>query len=282
MPPTSKNFETARTRKFRGSELCQDDEETVSNIEEFGCSIVHVQATTHGLGWSYTIGVFDTSGKPDLITVGLRPKAAQVALNEAAKVLRTGTDLSRGRHRELIGEVECEFHPVDPKWVAHVMNWAVWYYDAPTFPVLQAVYPDLENRFPEEPGFDKRFEQPFLEREARWSRVEEDFWASTDPKSSLFTWKFADSPHAGAFLSKAVDNGIEPITFVSHDADDGAWQFLGDSMSDSGGVLVCLHHPIDRDRSLVELADLPLGWYAERNSIGEPWIRRPKPSGTSE
>jgi hypothetical protein len=115
------------------------------------------------------------------------------------------------------------------------MNWAVWYYDAPTFPVLQAVYPDLENRFPEEPGFDRRFEQPFLQREARWARVEEDFWASTDPKSSLFTWKFADSPHAGAFLSKAVDHGIEPITFVSHDADDGAWQFLGDSMSDSGG-----------------------------------------------
>ena len=110
----------------------------------------------------------------------------------------------------------------------------------------------------------------------------EDFWASTDPKSSLFTWTFPDSPHAGAFLSKAVNNGIEPITFVSHDEGDGAWQFLGDSMSESGGVLVCLHHPLDRDPSLVELADLPLGWYAERNNIGEPWVRRPKPSETSE
>jgi hypothetical protein len=113
------------------------------------------------------------------------------------------------------------------------------------------------------------------------TRAEEDFWASTDPNSSLFSWKFPDSPHAGAFLSRAVHNGAEPITFVSHDAEDGAWQFLGDSMSDTGGVLVCLHHPIDRDPSLVELADLPLGWYAERNSIGAPWIRRRKPPETS-
>jgi hypothetical protein len=221
MLPTKKNFETERTRKFRDSDLCQDDENTISNIEEFGCSIVHVERTTHGLGWSYTIGVFDTSGKPDIITVGLRPQTAQVALNEAAKLLRAGTNLSRGRHRELIGEVECEFRPVDPKWVAHVMNWAEWYYEGAAFPVLQAVYPDLDNRFPEEEGFDTSFEQPLLQAAAPWTRVEEDFWASTDPKSSLFTWKFPDSPHAGAFVSKAVDTGNEPITFVSHDAEDG-------------------------------------------------------------
>jgi hypothetical protein len=40
--------------------------------------------------------VFDTSGNPEIITVGLRPETAEVALNEAAKLLRTGTDVSRG------------------------------------------------------------------------------------------------------------------------------------------------------------------------------------------
>ena len=282
MAHANRNFETARTRKFRETELCQDDEDTISNIEEFGCSIVHVGGTDYGLGWSYTIGVFDTSGEPEIITVGLQPKTAQVALNEAAKLLRTGTNLGRGRHRDLIGEVECEFRPVDPKWVAHVMNWAVWYYDGTPFPVLQAVYPDLENRFPEEQGFDKSFEQPLLQPAAPWTRVEDDFWASTDPKSSLFSWKFPDSPHAGAFLSKAVHNGSEPVTLVSHDADDGAWQFLGDTGAESGAVLVCLHHPVDRDPSLAELADLPLGWYAERDSTGDPWIRRRRQPETSE
>ena len=30
------------------------------------------------------------------------------------------------------------------------MDWAIWYYDGADFPVLQAVYPDLKNRFPED------------------------------------------------------------------------------------------------------------------------------------
>jgi hypothetical protein len=89
MPPKTNNFETARTRKFRASELCQEDEGTISDIEEFGCSVVNV-VTEHGLGWSSTIGVFDTSGKPEIITVGLPPETAHSALNEAAKLLRTG------------------------------------------------------------------------------------------------------------------------------------------------------------------------------------------------
>jgi hypothetical protein len=275
MPPKKKNFETARTRAFRASELSAEDKRTISHIEEYGCSVVNVKRTEYGLGWAYTIGVFDTAGKPELITVGLLPETAHSALNAAAKLLRAGVDLTRGRHRDLVGEVECEFRPVDRKWVKQLMGWALWYYDGADFPVLQAVYPDLENRFPGDEGFDDRFEQPLLQPSAPMTRVEEDFWASTDPKSSLFQWKFPDPPHTRAFLSETVHKGTEPVTYVSHDEEDGAWQFLGDSMSDGGGpVISCLHHPIDRDPSLAELADLPSGWYAVRDSVGEPWIRK--------
>ncbi len=60
-------------------------------------------------------------------------------------------------------------------------------------------------------------------------------------------WQFPDSPHTTAYLSQTVHDGIEAVVYVSHDADDGAWQFLGASMSDGGvPVLSCLHHPIDR------------------------------------
>lgn len=164
------------------------------------------------------------------------------------------------------------------------MNWAIWYYDGSDFPVLQAVYPDLENRFPEDEAFDKTFQQPLMQPNAPMTTVEDDFWASTDPESSLFNWKFPDPPHTGVYLSKTVHNGIEPVTYVSHDVEDGAWQFLGDSMTDGGDpVISCFHHPIDRDPSLTELADLPLGWYAEREGVEEPWIRKQDmPDNSSE
>jgi len=88
MPPSEINFQTERTRKFRASALSEEDERTISHVEEFGCSVVNVERTAHGLGWSYTLGVFDTSGRPELITVGLLAETAHSALNEAAKLLR--------------------------------------------------------------------------------------------------------------------------------------------------------------------------------------------------
>lgn len=91
--------------------MSQNDERTISHIEEFGRSVVNVARTDHGLGWSYTVGIFDTCGKPEIITVGLLPATAHFALNDAAKLLRAGVDLTQGRHHELIGEVDCEFPP---------------------------------------------------------------------------------------------------------------------------------------------------------------------------
>lgn len=276
MPNTNREFETSRTRQFRATTLKKEDERTISHIEEFGCSVIHVKKTEYGLGWSYTIGVNDTSGKPEIITVGLPEKTAHFALNEAARQLRSGVDLTLGRHRDIVGDVECEFRPVDQKWVKQLMGWAVWYYGGTGFHVLQAVYPDLENRFPEDDGFDDRFAQPLMQPGAPTRAVEDDFWASTDPKSSLFNWKFSDPPHTGVYLSETVHKGTERVTYVSHDVEDGAWQFLGDSMDGGGGpVISCFHHPIDNDPTLCELADLPLGWYAERSKPGEAWIRRP-------
>jgi len=279
VPPDTTKFQTARTRKFRATTLSKEDERTISHVEEFGCSVVSVKRNeNYGLGWSYTIGVFDTSGKPEIITVGLAPDTAHFALNEAAKLLRSGVDLTKGRHRDLVGEVECEFRPVARKWVEHLMDWTLWYYDDDDFPVIQAIYPDLQDRFPADEGFDKSFEQPLMQPDAPMTRAENDFWASADPESSLFNWKFSDDPHTRVFLSETVHKGTEPITFVSHDS-DGEWQFLGDTMRDGGSpVISCFHHPIDQDRSLAELADLPLGWYAERNRIGEPWTRKKRPT----
>jgi hypothetical protein len=269
-----KNFETDRTRHWRSTNLIPEDERTVSNIEEYGCYVISVKSDLgRAYGWSYTVGIYDTSGKPDLITVGLDPSVAHSCLNEAAKRLRMGIDLSKGRHNDLIGDVDCEFRSVDPKWVKHVMNWANWYYNGAEYPVLQVVYPDLQNNFPEHPDFNGHFKQPLMQPGAIMTPTEEDFWATQDPNSSLFDWKFPDPPHTGVYLSEAVHELTEPVTYVSHDP-DGDWQFLGDSMSDGGGpVIVCFHHPIDGDPSLKELADLPIGWYAERTKPGELWTR---------
>jgi hypothetical protein len=109
--------------------------------------------------------------------------------------------------------------------------------------------------------------------------MEQDFWARADPASSLFNWKFPDAPDTAVFVSEAVHTGAEAVTFVFRDAEDGAWQFLGDSMTGGGEpVTCCFHHPgaraaIDKNPTLKKLADLPLGWSDERAGLGKPWVR---------
>jgi Domain of unknown function (DUF4262) len=174
-------FETDRTRRHREDKLSKFNEEEITNIEKFGCQVLSVALSEASPpGFSYTIGVYDTCGHPELIVVALPFQTAHALLNEAAGRLRRGIDLTQGRHVEMVGEVDCEFRPVAPKWAKHLMLGANWFYRGTGYPVLQAVYPDLENRFPEDPDFDGRFIQPLLQTESRATELEEAFWKATE------------------------------------------------------------------------------------------------------
>ena len=268
---------TERTKMWRDSNLSSSLLDELDDIEEFGCQVLHITADAVCPRFSYTIGVYDTSAKPELITIGLPSDTAQHALNEAVERMKEGADLTAGRHRDIVGSVEVEFRAVDPKWLHHLMLRVDGYYEGADVPVLQMIYPDLENRFQGDEGFNSYFEQPILSGEIKHGSLEDDLWAAYDDNSSISRWQFPDPPHTGSYLSQTVHDKKEDVTYVSHDI-DGDWQFLGDKMSDGGGpVLSCLHHPIDDDSSLEELHDLPLNWYATRDKPGEPWRRFERP-----
>jgi len=69
-----------------------------------------------------------------------------------------------------------------------------------------------------------------------------------------------------------MDSGA-PILHVSHNSDDGAWQFLGwETPKVEDGIIVCFEHIVEKDPSVVELADLRLGWHAWRESLNDAWV----------
>lgn len=189
--------------------------------------------------------------------------------------MRAGIDLTKERQRGLIANVDCEFRIVAPKWVERLMNFANWYNDGADYPALQLIYPDLQNRFQWEKGFESRFVQPLLQPGTPCTPVDQQFWDSVGSDKDRFpNWKFSDKPHTKVFISKAILENKEWITYVTHDLSDGAWQILGETGIETGGPeLACLHAMVEKDPTLVDLADLPLGWYAERSAPAEPWER---------
>lgn len=86
------------------------------------------------------------------------------------------------------------------------------------------------------------------------------------------TFPFADAPNTAALTCCHVMKGQKPILYVSHDEDDGMWQFLcGGQHETSEGRLVSLHEIFVQDPSVGELVYMPCGYHAEREAADAPW-----------
>ncbi len=90
-------------------------------------------------------------------------------------------------------------------------------------------------------------------------------------------WPFDSPVNAISYCTAKVVKGQSPIRQVSHDK-DGDWQFL-DATTDEPEecMILCMGCVFERDPSLQEIADLPVGWAAFRQDKGEPWERWENP-----
>lgn len=91
-------------------------------------------------------------------------------------------------------------------------------------------------------------------------------------------WPFDQPRNCATFTTRQVVYSGRPVLLVTHDADDGGWQFLhGDVVSNDDAMIVGLGEVLKLDPTVAEVADLPLGWCAYREFIGGPWTREPRP-----
>jgi hypothetical protein len=91
-------------------------------------------------------------------------------------------------------------------------------------------------------------------------------------------WPFDEAPNVAVISDYRIVGKETWIYYVSHDVDDGAWQFHGPDgfAGEEQAVVVSLKSILDLDDSIAELADLPLGWCAWRKSKSGKWLRAPQ------
>jgi hypothetical protein len=88
-------------------------------------------------------------------------------------------------------------------------------------------------------------------------------------------WVFRDNPNVMVMTTKDVVYNKREILSVWHDSDDGMWQFLdGPDVNEEVAMLVSLEEMVNIDESIVDIADLPLGWVAWREQKGLAWERQ--------
>ena len=88
------------------------------------------------------------------------------------------------------------------------------------------------------------------------------------------SWPFDQPRDCAVLVTREVLDHKEPILLVTHDAGDEGWQFVGSSDGSlENGRVIALHEAVELDPSVLQLADMPVGWHALRDSPEHPWRR---------
>ena len=91
-------------------------------------------------------------------------------------------------------------------------------------------------------------------------------------------WPWDQPPNCGVFTEKNIVHDGAPILHVTHDLEDHGWQFLGwGDAKPENGALASLAAIDKLDPTLREVAHIPPGWHAWRESREQPWTIEPNP-----
>ena len=83
---------------------------------------------------------------------------------------------------------------------------------------------------------------------------------------------FNESENTAVFTCSHVLKDNDNICYVTHDEDDGGWQFLcGKNHNESDARIVSLKNIFVKDPSVGALSKMPLGCGATREGKDLPW-----------
>jgi len=234
---------------------CRDESRTVSDIEKYGLSVILIEASDYLPSFAYSIGLWAKYNHPEIICFGLSTQTLHSIINDVADLVRSGQKIETNKTYENIFEnSKAEFVKVDDRNISDYFGKALDFYNSDSFPAIQLVWTDRNDKFPWEIDFEEEFiyKQPLLDRNAEF--------------------KYREAKNLGVFTTRQWLEIGKPIIRVIHD-NDGDWQFLtGDQMPEDA-KLVCLEQMTIKDSTLNEVFDLEYGEEAEREFIGAKWTR---------
>ena len=140
----------------------------VADVESHGWHCVTVPADTEGPGFTYSIGLTENYGHPEVIVIGLSVENGPLVINAIGEVIRDDRVRFHAYERadSVIEGYPVVFLPVEPRFYEDFAGLARWFYSGDGFELLQCAWPDVHGRFPWDLGARATFQgmQPLLGR----------------------------------------------------------------------------------------------------------------------
>ena len=120
----------------------------IQHVQQHGWRVVMVPGDEIGPGFAQTIGLAHTHGRPELAMSGLDVHATHHMLNTPGEKSAAGEALTDGQsHPDAVDGHQVALSQVDRGWFRTFFGRAIGFYLRPLLPVLQASWPDPEDRF---------------------------------------------------------------------------------------------------------------------------------------
>lgn len=236
----------------------EDDVRMLENIRVLGWGAIHVEGDADGPGFSFSVGFYHTWQHPEMLIMGLDVEKAHAILALAAEEVEGGRRYLGGElSDDFLKGYACRLHQIPRESYPDYLGYARWLYSGDDFPALQILWPDRAGRFPGEDDFAMAANQHLVQ-----------------PGQP---WPFDQPPNAWVITTRHVVEG-NWIDLAARDHENGGWQVHSHEPTNpdvGDGAVISLAQLLRLDPTLAQLADLPPGWRASRETPGGPWYRRP-------
>jgi hypothetical protein len=169
-PPTDRLDDVpgavAMETAFDLADIDLDDEERVflAKIREHGWFRTEILADEEGPGFSFTSGLWATTGRPEIMTFSLKGEVAHRLFWNLFERAQTGEHLPVGVPiADVLTHHAVTVFPIAQRHDRDYLGWSSWFYRHRDFPCLQLVWPDRQGLFPWQPGFNEEFRDDQLD-----------------------------------------------------------------------------------------------------------------------
>jgi hypothetical protein len=140
-------------------DLTASEQQVVDDVERVGWHCMQVLPLVDDppdvYAFSYTVGLEERMGHPELIVVGLPLEVGRGFLDTAVEEIRSGARFEAGEEYDTLSEgaVRVAFREVSLERHLDHLTYADWYYGGTGFRALQLVWPDSAGNLPGDPAY---------------------------------------------------------------------------------------------------------------------------------
>ncbi|HLP77480.1 MAG TPA: DUF4262 domain-containing protein [Candidatus Paceibacterota bacterium] len=164
---TARYIESLRNPRIKGFEWQQPEDDAdrkmFRDILECGCQVIAIEAGENSPDFSYSVGLFLNFLHPEILIMGISGQSCHKVINQICQEAAEGKTIAAGDERADFPDIHkpVRFAPVDKERYFDYLGYAAWFYRSllyqvtpvleHKFPVLQALWPDKDLFYPDNP-----------------------------------------------------------------------------------------------------------------------------------